>query len=1122
MRNSAIAIRRAVAAILSIPLLVGIGLGFAPPRDHQTQLPGENQLIIPLGPVVSLDEVGIYSIGCKYRDGRMKAFPSGWSGNFDDATGIACMPYGEQHGKNATLLHCPWRNGTGVSFQEFRFRVPHVAKALVTGAIALGTFAVGKSDGATFRVYANGQILLDENRTTDDWKEFSLDVSRFTGDILTLRFETDPGPRDDPSFDYSIWGDRKLILPGMSSSGVSPVSVPPPDLLEATAESTDVAPMDGDKGKGSFEGKLDEALFHWKGEAGSMDYRWDFPNTTDSSPLGRITLTALSSHQASGRPVVSQFGSSASIAWIGRVEPIGRMPLTVTDGCGYVQVYRIGGKTTQVRVVGRLVGKSLVFDVSCDQNLIREFNMGAWGPVAYRRQLTVPYYSGQVQYLPVANLFVNAFLDWTHSGASNFDGNRAVYGALTDGTRRRLQERAVFAASWHLAGALPSIPNPKSPFIPKVGGRLVLDTWGGRFDDIAKGFETLRDYGIDDCTAIIHSWQRSGYDNALPAHYPANAALGGDGAMTRLVRTGVGLGYLVALHENYVDYYPNFEGFRENDVALDSDGKRVLAWFQPGTKIQSFAVKPNAILPLAKTQSPEIHRRYGTNADYLDVHSAVPPWFHVDYRATEQGAGKFSEVWDVHRRLWAFERETYQGPVFGEGANHWYWSGLLDGVEAQFGVGWPGSLGMTAPLMVDFDLLRIHPLQANHGMGYYERWWSAEPWGGLPPMSVLDQYRMQEVAYGHTGFLGGSTWNQIPAAWLEHHLLKPVTTAYAGVSPKRIEYQVAGTWVDSDVAARESAWNRVRETYANGLVVTANAKPEPLIAAGLVLPQFGWSAIGAGVKAWTALVKGAIADYAETADGVFANARQEAYWNVSGVHRIRPEAFGFQQTGPRRFKLITRWHVGEGLDHDYTAFVHFFLPGAELDQEGIRFQGDHPLQTPTSAWRANTVIDDGPWDVSIPANVADGRYLVGVGLYRPGADRVSLEGASDTHGRVILGAIVVSDSGQTIQFESSKEKDNGRLDWYQKDLNAGARVIDFGTLRTNGSVNIVRKGSEWILQTFPRNAKFHLELSAKFFGSPKRVECVGGISSSVVTVMKGGFWNLDLNGASKYRWAVRP
>jgi hypothetical protein len=648
----------------------------------------------------------------------------------------------------------------------------------------------------------------------------------------------------------------------------------------------------------------------------------------------------------------------------------------------------------------------------------------------------------------------------------------------------------------------------------------MLDTWGGKFNDIARGFQTLSDYGIEHCAAIIHDWQRSGYDNALPAHVPANETLGGEEDMRHLVQKGSGLGYLVALHENYVDYYPNFEGFKTSDIALDSTGKRVLAWFQPGTKIQSFAIKPTAILALAETQSPEIHNRYGTNADYLDVHSAVPPWFHVDYEAGEHGAGTFHKVWDTHRKLWAYERETHGGPVFGEGANHWFWSGLLDGVEAQFGVGWPGSQGTTAPLMVDFDLLRIHPLQANHGMGYYERWWPSAPWGAVPPMSVLDHYRMQEVAFGHTGFLGGSTWNILPYAWLEHNLLTSVTAAYAGIHPQKIEYQVNGKWVDSDAAAKGGIWDQIKVLYANGLSVTANSRASSLQADGLMLPQYGWSAYGAGVKAWTALRNGVLADYSETADRVFANARNASHWNVSGVRHIRPEAFGFQQTGPRRFRLGYRWRVGDLLDNDYNAFVHFSVSSSDPNDEGIRFQADHRPKAPTSTWQLNTVVDDGPWDVVIPDNIPDGIYSVGTGLWLPNAGRFSIEGPSDSHGRVVLGTLIVKGSGQTVQFASNPDRGDNRFDIYAKALNASGVVIDFGTLKTNGSVNIVRRGREWVMQTYPRNVRFDLELSVARFGNPDEVKSLGMQPVALHPSVKSGFWRVELNGAREYRWFV--
>lgn len=1073
----------------------------------------------PIGPIVSLDEVGLYEVGCIYRNRNTVEFPVGWSGEFDDATGLALRPWGEQHGKAATLLHCPWRGGTGVSFQQFLIEIPKTAKgATLKGAIAMGTPAVGKSDGATFRIYANGKKLLEENRKDDVWKEFSLDLSQFIGHALTLRFETDPGPSNDASFDFSLWGERKLILTGVPQAKVKPGSAHPLNLSAASSVGTsDVVPTDGDSGVPSANLQDNTATFKWTGTGGSMEYRWQFPKGPSDPVLGNISLRTKTGSGVQETPLAT----SAKVSWQDKGSLVGTRPIMAMPGYGFERTYSVGGRTAHLRVIGRLVHKSLVLDISCDQPVVHEFNAGGWGPVAYRRQVTVPYYSGQVQYLPVQNVFVNSFLDWTKSGASSQEGSYAIYGSLTDGSHNLLHERAVFAASWHLAGALPSIPNPKSPYITKVGGRIMLDSWGGKFIDIAHNFSILSDYGIKNCAVIVHDWQRSGYDNALPAHYPANASLGGDAAMKDLVQTGTNLGYVVSLHENYVDYYPNFEGFKESDIALDGAGKRVLAWYQPGTKIQSFAIQPNAILPLAHTQSPEIHARYGTNANYLDVHSAVPPWFHVDFRAGADGAGIFHKVWDTHRRLWAYERTTHGGPVFGEGNNHWYWSGLLDGVEAQFGQGWRDSQGTTAPLMVDFDLLRIHPLQANHGMGYYERWWPASLWGAMPPMSVLDQYRMQEVAYGHAGFLGGSTWSILPFAWLEHHLLTPVTAAYAGVPPQKIEYMVGNKWVSADEAAKAQQWDRVQVTYQNGLTITANSSPEPLSLSGLMLPQFGWAAQGAGVKAWTAHKDGAIADYAETSRSVFANARDVSLWNVSGVKHIRPTAYGFEQTGPRKFRIGYRWNVGETLNQDYHVFVHFSTMSTKPGDEGIRFQGDHNPPATTSTWKTGSVINDGPWDVTVPENVADGNYSVGVGLWLPDLPRPIIEGPEDQHGRIHLGTLMVSNNGQTIKFSPDADRGEDRMAVYGKDLNSPGKVIDFGTLRTNGSVHIVRQGNEWVMQTYPRNARFELELSVARFGAPKAVKCLGVKSLPYHPTVKAGYWKMMLNSAREYRWPAK-
>ena len=1078
-------------------------------------------LIAPDAAILHLDEIGLYTVGYQYRGQKEKYFPVGWSGGFDPVTGVALQPAGEQNGTPALLLHPPWRGGTGVAFQEFRFQLPPSAAASrirLTGATAMRRDAIAeagektKSDGATFRILVNGRTLLDEHRAAAQWKNFSLDLSNLAGQIVTLRFETDPGPRNDASFDFALWGGRELVLEGFSPKPARPVAEPPSlDLRRLyPMQNGNVAPPSGFAGRITNAVSADHAMLTYQGSDGTLQYQWTRPAVAGDPPLGRWRLLATPS--AAKAPDAVPLAGDARLEWThAAMFKDSRLEAT-PDGAICISHYEVNGHIATLRCAARLSGKSLVLEVSCDAPEIAAFDAGRWGPVLHRRPVPVPYYSGQIFYLEHEQLFVGTCLDWTKSSASYLENATANYGERTDGTRVPLHEIAVFTAAWQVAETLPNIPNPPSPFRDHLADKVILDIWGGRFDDIAKNLETLHDYGLDNCVAIIHDWQRSGYDNALPAHVPANARLGGDAGMTNLVDTAKRLGYDIALHENYVDYYPNYEGFNSNDVALDSQGKQELAWFNPGTKIQSFAVQPHAILPLAHWQSSQIHKRYAPNADYLDVHSAVPPWFHVDYRAGAEGAATFQPVWEAHRKLWAFERKTYGGPVFGEGNKQSFWSGLLDGVEAQFGSGWPGNAGQTAPLMVDFDLLKIHPLQFNHGMGYYERWWGKPSWGALPPMEVLDQYRMQEVIYGHAGFLGGAVYSQVPLAWLEHHLLSPVTTRYAAALPVNIQYQVNGQWVDDTQAARAGIWNRVRVTYDNGLTVTANNEVAPLREAGLILPQYGWQARGAGVTAWTALCQGVIADYAQTPDSTFANARSTQDWKLDGTHRIKPSVAEFRQAGDRAFTLSYEWRVGETLARDYNCFIHF------VAGEKIVFQGDHALPRPSSTWKTGETVSDGPHEIRLPDDLRDGDYDVRAGLFLPDAGRLTLLGRNDGENRIRLGTLHVRDGGRNISFEKEPPSADDEETIYLHRLNLEGKILDFGDVRTDGSVLVRREGGEWVLRAMPRARDFWVELSAARFGRPDSVRCVGGSAPTTTTQGSGDWWRLKLNGAREYRW----
>ena len=199
--------------------------------------------------------------------------------------------------------------------------------------------------------------------------------------------------------------------------------------------------------------------------------------------------------------------------------------------------------------------------------------------------------------------------------------------------------------------------------------------------------------------------------------------------------------------------------------------------------MQSFGLKCNRRSVLPKNNSPEIHRRYATTAAYLDVHTCVPPWHQLDHEASQPMAAMALAKVQYDTELFQFERDTHQGPLFGEGANHFYWAGRCDGVEAQVAGGEDHT-----PLL-DFDLLKIHPQMVNHGMGYYERWFRSGYQHRLGEetgtMEQIDKYRAMELAYGHAGFVGSPhdhNWHWVVR---EHHLMHPVQRLYGNGQRRR-------------------------------------------------------------------------------------------------------------------------------------------------------------------------------------------------------------------------------------------------------------------------------------------------------------------------------------------------
>ena len=769
--------------------------------------------------------------------------------------------------------------------------------------------------------------------------------------------------------------------------------------------------------------------------------------------------------------------------------------------------YAMGQALVHVTVTINYREDAFEATVDADQPQITSVDIGPWSPGSQARSIPIPYYSGNVVYLPAMGSYGNAWWDWHTTHATRLNGTTAQYFNRTDATLAPLHEQLLLALSPDVDAALPSPENPASPYIAQLSGRMVLDIWTADFKQIQQGLTELGSYGITDCAAIIHIWQHAGYDNALPQHYPANDAMGGDAGLRAALSAGKADGCMMALHENYVDYYPNYPKFDPNAIALKSDGQRMLSWLNHATGIQSYSAKPAWMIKNAATQSSEIHTRYGTTAAYLDVNSSAPLSSHGDMDAHVPGAGMQTAWLAGDTNLWAYERKTHQGPVFGEGKNHWYYSGLLDGVEAQFGAGTiQEHTGATAPLFVDFDLERIHPLEVNHGMGYAERW--VAPGEPISKTINMDAYRMQEIAFGHAPFLDRQHWNDIARAFVESNLVTPVAKSYGAAPVSSIAYQVGNVWTTPSVAARTAAFSRVQVIYSNGLTVVANGSKQPLQWQERVLPQYGWSAKGKGLLAYTAMCGYTICDFAQTPGSLFANARNPAD-TVSTQAYATPTIASVAQTGQRSFAVVLNWRANRATPSDNKVFLHFVDAGKP--GQDIVFQGGATFAQGTSQWSSGRVINQPPVSVQIPASVPDGTYSVRVGLFDPKTGiRLPLTGVDDGSTRYVVGDLTVSAGGGRVSFSPTAGNDDR--------LNSAGAVVNFGPVQTDGMVSIRADAGRWVLRPYPRSREFTVLLQSSKFPMPTSVRADGGSVAMLTPIPQGSYWKLPLSGAKSYSW----
>lgn len=837
-----------------------------------------------------LSDLGNYRVGWQSYGQEPVLLPVGWTGRQDERSGAAYESGTWIQGRPVIFMHCPWRVPTGRTWVDYPITLPAITPIELSFGVAMsaGAAVSPDGDGVTFSccVIADGaeHELLRVHSKKAEWLDQRFDLAAYAGRSIVVRLQVEPGPANNPNFDHSYFSEPKLVIGDAQQTHAEELQgIVATRAYRATAAANLLAASNDPKhgitpsnllpGRNALLPTEDAWQFRYQGEDCQVVYTYrpktgtleDFVVQVDEGPEilpmanGGVTAAIVADGQT--REIRLSGGQPSRVAVEG-------------DTLSVLWQYDTAGRPIQIAWQFRIVGKAMVIDARCEEPLVRQFSLGTLGPVAIRRRVAIPYLLGDAVYLPAERLFVNRYLDWTVSQSSICPQGEASYNQKTDQTRNLLVERGFVAVSPNLAEVLPNLPSPASPYRDVLGPRIMLDIWGHRdakYASDAENLRTLKDHGVDHVAIIQHDWQHFGYDVKLPDHVPANPQFGGDEGLIAFGQAARDCGYLWSLHENYIDMYPDAPSFDATARAMNPDGTPCLGWFNAGTNMQAFAIKCTRGLDFARQNAPEAHRRYGTTAAYLDVHTCIPPWTALDHEAGQPMAAMAQARMKYDTELFQYMRDTHGGPLLGEGANQFYWAGRCDGVEAQV----PGGEDHTP--LVDFDLLKIHPQMVNHGMGYYARWFR----GGYGhrmgrdagTMEQIDKYRAQELAYGHAGFVGDAQVFNLQWVVREHHLMHPIQRLYGTAQPVEICYEVDGQLVTASAAVAVGDTSRQRIRYESGLTLWINWRPEPWTVEGHVLPQWGFLAMGPETCVATSLHGDRVADYAECPEFVFADAR---------------------------------------------------------------------------------------------------------------------------------------------------------------------------------------------------------------------------------------------------------
>ena len=994
-------------------------------------------------------------------------------------------------------IHPPYRGAPGVTWNDFKLALPANKPAVLKFFTALRDSSATEplSDGTEFKVFvlaANGveKELFTRFSASKTWESAAVDLGAYAGQHITLRLWTGPGPKNNTTCDQCYWGDPVIAVGSLpapptdaqwqareqeavarANAALSNGSARKPGvfLLDVNGQRFGAAVVLGEQGltDGVIAFSDGQRALTYRGFACDVD-RAAVGGTENGQPVLRVETegqghawtvlhrVACPKGPLTVRARIEADRGALRIAW--------DMPGAVRDARGTPRYTRLGIGAANAAVWRAYAGFGNVIENP------GAFDLHGGGFGLSTRHIGADYTNG-LSLVQACDIFPDRL---THAP----DTQRFALETSHDATFLFIPStRGAFAAA-RVYSDLSGFQ--KGPGVDTLKGRVCFDQWGGDYGVAAKDLTDAARYGLNHAIFVKHAWQRWGYDYRLPEIYPPAGGLEPFLAMRAAAEKA---GILFCPHDNYIDFYPDAEGYSYDRIVFHENGQPMKAWYNKGRQALSYRWLPHGFKPWLESNMRLMHDNFHPDSLFIDVFTAISPFDYYDRAGTFYPRTRTAKEWrDAFDTCRAMLKKG--APMISEaGADSLI--GSIDAGEADHfpAIRWMKTFG-------DSDRTPWHDM-ATHGKmvllaGGLGNRYSADDWddhGGSPLHNYgSDDYLSNTVLGGRNPMCDGPfSRRAVMTYWLLHDVCDILAR-------ETLETHTFGATV-----------HQQHTTFSKGGQAWSNRGSNVVwsVADGRALPQYGFYVSTPEAQAGVVLIDGQRAGFAKSKTAFFADARP--MFNALSKLAVESSAAGGKYLGNGAFEVTFNWNVLEPTLAGFVPFVHICNDLSKTDNhERIAFQADMPFDR-TKLSQAGTFTATAR--IAIPQALPAGQYKIRYGLFKPGkGDRASIRGLTDSNQRIMGGVMTVAKNGAAFT-SGTFQLETAHTDEKTLDLNVSKKMLNFGPVVTDGAFRLLHSDNgvwrlfagrpAWQLIPLPGSQPFRADVQlAAFQAKSARVRSV--------------------------------